>query len=137
MRALAEQLQIRVLRFWLCGSCWLVFFLWGSKFLQDVADSLFRALCGHAPLGASVFLDTPEPNSAALDPAKRHHMHPVFETLRIYNQGRTTPTDGRNPRRNELRAGIESSHVSAARPGRTSPATAHPLLASSSPLAPL
>jgi GNAT superfamily N-acetyltransferase len=54
---------------------------------EDVADSLFRALCGHAPLGAPVFLDTPEPNSAALDLAKRHHMHPVFETVRMYTKG--------------------------------------------------
>ena len=53
---------------------------------EDVADSLFRALCGHAPLGAPVFLDTPEPNSAALDLAKRHHMHPVFETVRMYTK---------------------------------------------------
>jgi len=53
---------------------------------EDVADSLFRALCGHAPQGASVFLDTPEPNSAALDLAKRHHMHPIFETMRMYTK---------------------------------------------------
>ncbi len=53
---------------------------------EDVADSLFRALCGHAPLGAPVFLDTPEPNSAALDLAKSHHMHPVFETVRMYTK---------------------------------------------------
>jgi GNAT superfamily N-acetyltransferase len=54
---------------------------------EDVADSLFRALCGHAPLGAPVFLDTPEPNSAALDLAKSYHMHPVFETVRMYTKG--------------------------------------------------
>jgi hypothetical protein len=53
---------------------------------ENTADSLFCALCGHAPLGASVFLDTPEPNSPALDLAKRHHMHPVFETMRMYNK---------------------------------------------------
>lgn len=53
---------------------------------EDVAHSLFRALCCHAPLGAPVFLDTPEPNSAALDLAKRHHMNPVFETVRMYNK---------------------------------------------------
>ncbi len=53
---------------------------------EHVADSLFCTLCGHAPLGAPVFLDTPEPNSAALDLAKRHHMHPVFETVRMYTR---------------------------------------------------
>ena len=60
----------------------------GPLFADDehVADSLFCALCGHAPLGAPVFLDTPEPNSAALDLAKRHHMHPVFETVRMYTK---------------------------------------------------
>ncbi len=53
---------------------------------EDVADSLFRALCGHAPQGAPVFLDTPAANSAALDLARRHHMHPVFETVRMYTK---------------------------------------------------
>jgi GNAT superfamily N-acetyltransferase len=53
---------------------------------EDVADTLFCALCGMAPLGAPVFLDTPQPNSAALDLAKRHHMHPVFETVRMYSK---------------------------------------------------
>ncbi|HUS74915.1 MAG TPA: GNAT family N-acetyltransferase [Methanothrix sp.] len=60
----------------------------GPLFANDetVADALFCALCGHAPQGAPVFLDTPEPNSAALDLAKRHHMHPVFETVRMYSK---------------------------------------------------
>jgi GNAT superfamily N-acetyltransferase len=53
---------------------------------KDVAESLFCALCGHAPQGAPVFLDTPEQNSAALDLAKRHHMYPVFETVRMYTK---------------------------------------------------
>jgi GNAT superfamily N-acetyltransferase len=53
---------------------------------EDVADSLFCTLCGHALLGAPVFLDTPQPNSAALELAKRHHMHPVFETVRMYTK---------------------------------------------------
>ena len=53
---------------------------------EDVAESLFRALCGHAPQGAPVFMDTPVPNSAALDLARRHHMHPVFETVRMYTK---------------------------------------------------
>ena len=53
---------------------------------KKVADSLFRALCGHAPEGAPVFLDTPEPNSAALDLAKSHNMCPMFETVRMYTK---------------------------------------------------
>jgi hypothetical protein len=53
---------------------------------KDVADSMFCALSGHAPQGAPVFLDTPEQNSAALELAKRHNMHPVFETVRMYTK---------------------------------------------------
>jgi GNAT superfamily N-acetyltransferase len=53
---------------------------------ENVAESLFCALCDHAPGGTPVFLDTPEPNSAALDLARRHHMHPVFETVRMYSK---------------------------------------------------
>jgi GNAT superfamily N-acetyltransferase len=53
---------------------------------EDLADSLFCALCSHAPQGAPVFLDTPQPNSAALDLAERHSMHPVFETVRMYTK---------------------------------------------------
>lgn len=60
----------------------------GPLFADDevVADCLYCALCGHAPQGAPVFLDTPVPNSAALDLAKRHRMHPVFETVRMYTK---------------------------------------------------
>ena len=53
----------------------------------DVAESLFGALCGEAPQGAPVFLDTPVVNTAALDLARRHHMNPVFETVRMYTSG--------------------------------------------------
>jgi GNAT superfamily N-acetyltransferase len=53
---------------------------------EDVAESLFLALCGHAPQGAPVFLDTPATNSAALELAEGHHMHPVFETIRMYSK---------------------------------------------------
>lgn len=53
---------------------------------EKVADALFSALCDHAPQGEPVFLDTPEPNLAALDLAKRHHMQPVFETVRMYTK---------------------------------------------------
>lgn len=60
----------------------------GPLFADDdkVADTLFSALCRHAPRDTPVFLDTPEPNIAALDLAKRHHMQPVFETVRMYTK---------------------------------------------------
>ena len=51
---------------------------------EIAADRLFSALCGHAPDGAQVFLDTPVPNSRALDLDGRYHMNPVFETIRMY-----------------------------------------------------
>ncbi|OPY49158.1 MAG: Acetyltransferase (GNAT) family protein [Methanosaeta sp. PtaU1.Bin112] len=54
---------------------------------EDAAESLYRALCGHAPQGAPVFLDTPAVNPAALELARRHRMNPVFETVRMYNKG--------------------------------------------------
>ena len=53
---------------------------------EEVAESLFCALSGHVPQGVPVFLDTPQPNSAALELAKHHHMHPVFETVRMYTK---------------------------------------------------
>lgn len=60
----------------------------GPLFADDerAAEALFRALCGHAPRGLPVFLDIPQANTAALDLVRRHHMHPVFETVRMYNK---------------------------------------------------
>lgn len=52
----------------------------------EIANSLFCALCGHAPQGSQVFMDIPEPNSAALELAKRQEMYPVFETVRMYTE---------------------------------------------------
>ncbi len=49
-----------------------------------IADAIYCALCGRAQKGEAVFLDTPEPNPSALLLARRHHMHPVFETVRMY-----------------------------------------------------
>ena len=59
----------------------------GPLFANDAAtaEKLFVALIRHAP-GAPVFLDTPEPNAAALDLARRHGMTPVFETARMYTK---------------------------------------------------
>jgi GNAT superfamily N-acetyltransferase len=47
------------------------------------ADLLFQALAARAR-GASVFLDLPEPNQAAVQLAARFSLSPVFETARMY-----------------------------------------------------
>ncbi len=52
----------------------------------EAADLLFRALAGQAK-GQQVYLDTPEPNQAALDLAERYDLSPVFETARMYLGG--------------------------------------------------
>jgi len=51
---------------------------------EVLADALFNALCAKAPQGAAVFLDIPEPNSAALALVARYNMQKVFETARMY-----------------------------------------------------
>lgn len=69
----------------------------GPLFAENdgVADRLFSALCSHAPEGSQVFLDTPEPNASALTLASRHHMAPVFETIRMYlGQAPKLPING-------------------------------------------
>jgi GNAT superfamily N-acetyltransferase len=50
---------------------------------SDIAATIFAALRANAP-GAAIFLDTPEPNTAAVTLAKSHGMTPAFETSRIY-----------------------------------------------------
>lgn len=47
------------------------------------AEVIFRALCADAPPGP-VFIDTPEPNAAALRLAERFGLAPCFETARMY-----------------------------------------------------
>ncbi|KLK92202.1 GCN5 family acetyltransferase [Microvirga vignae] len=47
------------------------------------ADLLFQALASQAK-GASVFLDLPEPNQAAIRLAAQYNLSPVFETARMY-----------------------------------------------------
>jgi hypothetical protein len=47
------------------------------------ADLLFRALAAEASPGP-LFLDTPEPNAAAIKLAERYRLSPVFETARMY-----------------------------------------------------
>lgn len=51
---------------------------------EAVADALFVALAGRAGAGEPVFLDVPQPNAAAAALARRHGLHPVFETARMY-----------------------------------------------------
>jgi GNAT superfamily N-acetyltransferase len=53
---------------------------------EAIAENLFQALAAQAP-GASIFLDIPEVNPAAVALAQRHDMQPVFETARMYTKG--------------------------------------------------
>ncbi|MDK2890014.1 MAG: hypothetical protein PWR21_646 [Methanoculleus sp.] len=49
----------------------------------EIVEEIFLALSAQVP-GEPVYLDTPEPNAAAVALARRHGMAPVFETARIY-----------------------------------------------------
>lgn len=49
----------------------------------DIAAAIFAALRANAQ-GSTIFLDTPEPNTAAVALATSNDMTPVFETSRIY-----------------------------------------------------
>ncbi len=51
----------------------------------DVAEDIFLALSAQVP-GEPVYIDTPEPNAAAVALARRQGMVPVFETARIYTK---------------------------------------------------
>ena len=50
----------------------------------QVAEELMQALRGRVPENEPVFLDVPEPNSAAVALAERHGMKACFETARMY-----------------------------------------------------
>lgn len=50
---------------------------------EEAAEELFAALSAQAGDG-DLYLDVPEPNSAAVKLAERHGMTPVFETARMY-----------------------------------------------------
>lgn len=50
---------------------------------EQIAEDLFNSLAGKVT-GETVFLDTPEANSAAIALMKRHGMKMVFETARMY-----------------------------------------------------
>ncbi|WP_428306818.1 GNAT family N-acetyltransferase [Lacipirellula sp.] len=49
-----------------------------------VARQLYAAAAAHAGQGATLFLDVPEPNHAAVQLARELGMTPVFETARMY-----------------------------------------------------
>jgi hypothetical protein len=49
-----------------------------------IAESLYVALAARAGVDEPVFLDIPEPNLAAAALTRRHGMHTVFETARMY-----------------------------------------------------
>ena len=51
---------------------------------EDIAERLFNGLNSRVPEGEPIFLDTPEPNEAAITLAERHGMKRVFETARMY-----------------------------------------------------
>ena len=53
-----------------------------------IAEDLFLALQQGIPPDAPIFLDTPAVNGAALDLARRHNMRAVFETARMYANGK-------------------------------------------------
>jgi ribosomal protein S18 acetylase RimI-like enzyme len=52
---------------------------------KEIADDLFNALAGKVA-GETIFLDTPDINSAAVALAKLHDMRMVFETARMYTK---------------------------------------------------
>lgn len=52
----------------------------------DLALALFTALSRLVPNGSDIFLDVPEPNSAAVALAQAAGMSPVFETARMYTK---------------------------------------------------
>lgn len=56
----------------------------------DAAETLFRALAGRATENSPLFLDTPEAKPPAVELAERHGMAKVFETARMYRNGRPT-----------------------------------------------
>ncbi len=50
----------------------------------ELAERLLLSLRANVPAGSPLFLDTPEPNAAAIELAERHHMTVSFETARMY-----------------------------------------------------
>ena len=65
-----------------CRSGWKIGPLFADG--ERIAEGLFLALCSRTRAEEAVYLDLPEVNPAAMALAQRHHMHPVFETARMY-----------------------------------------------------
>jgi len=61
----------------------------------ELAERLFRALLRHVPAGEPFFLDVPEKNHAALKMAESRKMRPMFETARMYANGKLDLPTGR------------------------------------------
>jgi ribosomal protein S18 acetylase RimI-like enzyme len=61
----------------------------GPLFADDpeIARAIVGRLVAHAGAGATVVLDVPEPNAAALALAREQGLEPVFETARMYRGG--------------------------------------------------
>ncbi len=61
----------------------------GPLFADDesIADALLDRLLAQAGAGSEVFLDVPEPNTAAVDMARARGLGAVFETARMYRGG--------------------------------------------------
>ncbi len=53
---------------------------------QEIADTLFNALCSHARAGP-VYLDIPDPQQRARELADTYNMTPKFEVIRMYRNG--------------------------------------------------
>jgi hypothetical protein len=60
----------------------------GPLFADDAtaANGLFRKLCHVAKAGENIYLDTPEPNVAAMAMAEQYGMETVFGTARMYSR---------------------------------------------------
>jgi GNAT acetyltransferase-like protein/acetyltransferase (GNAT) family protein len=61
----------------------------GPLFADDPhkADALFDALVSRVPAGTPVYMDVPQPNTAAMNLVTRRDMKPMFETARMYRGG--------------------------------------------------
>lgn len=61
----------------------------------ESAERLFLSLLGHVPAGTPFFLDVPERNAPALKMAESLKMRPMFETARMYANGKWDLPAGR------------------------------------------
>ncbi len=61
----------------------------------ESAEHLFLFLIGHVPAGNPFFLDVPEKNPSAVRMAENLKMRPMFETARMYANGKLNLPTGR------------------------------------------